>query len=284
MLPKISIITICYNEPQVRGTCESVASQTYKNYEWIVIDGGSGPDTLAVFDRYKFIMSHFVSEKDDGVYDAMNKGIRAATGEYIIFMNAGDRFYHNEVLARVVEFMESNRSDIIYGSVVTSGKGEIHSYIRVPVKDIQGGFFWFYGNLPHQGEFFRRELFDKFGYYRTDRKIYSDWIENLTFFRKGCSFTFVDTIIAEYNNEGISSMHKDMLPNLESALLHAEFWPEMNYLKHPWLVYLLARLKYRLTRDKKYRWLSRMAKRYARACRRYPAMHGMALEMMGDKK
>ena len=92
-MPKISIITICYNEDRVEDTCKSVIAQTFKDYEWIFIDGGSNEKYLEIHDKYKSYMSVFISEKDSGIYNAMNKGLSFATGEFVVFMNAGDCFY-----------------------------------------------------------------------------------------------------------------------------------------------------------------------------------------------
>lgn len=92
-MPKISVITVCYNEPEVKRTCNSILEQTCKNYEWIVIDGGSAGKCIETLREFADKMTLFVSEKDNGIYDAMNKGIARAQGEYLIFMNAGDVFF-----------------------------------------------------------------------------------------------------------------------------------------------------------------------------------------------
>ena len=89
----ISIITVCYNiKDEIERTCESIISQTANNYEWIVVDGGSIDGTVDILNKYKDKMSVFISEKDTGIYNAMNKGIKRATGEWCIFMNGGDCF------------------------------------------------------------------------------------------------------------------------------------------------------------------------------------------------
>lgn len=120
--PLISVITICYNEPNLEKTCESVANQTYKNFEWIVIDGGSKQETLDIFKKYQNKMDYFVSEKDNGIYHAMNKGLRQAKGKYAIFLNAGDFFYAPDVLKKVVSC--GLDKDIVYADIkMTMGGG-----------------------------------------------------------------------------------------------------------------------------------------------------------------
>ena len=94
-MTKISIITVCYNEPNLEKTCESIINQTMQDFEWVVIDGGSNEETQNIWNKYKHRINTFVSEPDNGIYDAYNKGVKLATGDYIIFMNAGDCFYEN---------------------------------------------------------------------------------------------------------------------------------------------------------------------------------------------
>lgn len=93
VMPKISVITVCYNEPEVKRTCDSILGQSSGDYEWLVIDGGSAGKCIETLREFADKMTLFVSEKDNGIYDAMNKGIARARGEYLIFMNAGDVFF-----------------------------------------------------------------------------------------------------------------------------------------------------------------------------------------------
>lgn len=83
LMKKLSIITICLNEPNVEKTCESIVKQTWRDFEWIVIDGGSNADTLAIFEKYKGRIDKFISEPDEGIYDACNKGIKLASDEFV---------------------------------------------------------------------------------------------------------------------------------------------------------------------------------------------------------
>lgn len=124
--PKLySIITVCYNaESCIRETIQSVFEQTYTNYEYIIIDGKSTDNTMMIVDEYRLAFAEkgipfiVVSEKDNGIYDAMNKGIDISTGKWINFMNAGDRFYDNRTLEKLVPICEDGRYDLVFGDTV----------------------------------------------------------------------------------------------------------------------------------------------------------------------
>lgn len=112
---KVSVVTICYNARDfIEPTILSVLSQTYENIEYIIIDGGSADGTVEIIKKYSDRLAHWVSEPDKGIYDAMNKGIMAATGEYIIFMNAGDKFADENVVKGILPSLD--------GSVVVTGR------------------------------------------------------------------------------------------------------------------------------------------------------------------
>jgi len=116
-LPKISIITVVYNGAQtLESTIKSVVNQTYKNIEYIIIDGNSKDETLQIIKKFEDKISYWISEPDNGIYDAMNKGLNVSTGDYIWFMNSGDEIAGSTI---VEEFIHSNpESDIYYGDTV----------------------------------------------------------------------------------------------------------------------------------------------------------------------
>lgn len=116
--PKVSIITVTYNvEAQLEKTVNSVINQTYKNIEFIIIDGASSDNTIAILKKYNSSIDYWVSESDGGIYDAMNKGLAAATGDYVQFLNAGDYFLNDESLKNIIETAKTHY-DIIYGDII----------------------------------------------------------------------------------------------------------------------------------------------------------------------
>lgn len=135
--PKISIVTICYNSVKcIEKTIRSVLSQTYPNIEYIIIDGGSTDGTKEIIEKYSSKISYWCSEKDNGIYDAMNKGIRKATGEWINFMNSGDCFASENALANVMEKAIENDICVIYcDAIYDHGDYEI-KYVCNRLKDI----------------------------------------------------------------------------------------------------------------------------------------------------
>lgn len=117
--PKISVVTICYNSVQfIERTIQSVLSQTYPNIEYIVIDGGSTDGTKEIIEKYSSKISYWCSEKDGGIYDAMNKGIKKATGEWINFMNSGDSFVSANVLTDVMSEQIEDNICVVYCDVI----------------------------------------------------------------------------------------------------------------------------------------------------------------------
>ena len=114
---KISVVTVCYNAADsIEQTMLSVLGQSYPDIEYIVIDGGSTDGTVDIIKKYTDRLAYWVSEPDKGIYDAMNKGIAAATGSYINFMNSGDSFYDNRVVEAVVPYLSSDMEAVIYGN------------------------------------------------------------------------------------------------------------------------------------------------------------------------
>lgn len=205
-MKKLSIITICYNEPNLEKTCESIANQSWQDFEWIVVDGGSNEETLAVFEKYKYRIDKFVSESDNGIYDACNKGIKLATGEYLNFMNAGDCFYNDKVLEKFIK--RNVDGDILYGNanVMYKEKSKIFKYPKIMGNshslDI---IFFIYDNINTQSSFVKRTLFEMYGLFDTKYKIASDYDRWLKFYTKSVKFCRLNFIVANYDMNGISS-------------------------------------------------------------------------------
>lgn len=205
---KLSIITICYNEPDVERTCESIVNQTWQDFEWIVVDGGSNKETLDIFEKYKHRIDKFVSEKDNGIYNACNKGINMSSGKYLIFMNAGDCFYNKEVLNCVAPVLGNSGAGIIFGEVERAFKNEKKKDYVTCTPQIVDNDFFITNNLCTQGVFIEKSLFDIYGSYDESYKICADYEKWVKFYKNGVRFHYVPVIIAEYDFNGVSSSPK----------------------------------------------------------------------------
>lgn len=174
---KITVITVCYNSAETIGhTLRSVREQTYCNIEHIVVDGGSTDNTLVVVAAEGAHVAKFVSEKDNGIYDAMNKGIQLATGDVVAFLNADDFYKDPEVLAQVAKVLRAEQLDALYGDVefFRSGKQDAVARRYNSGQFTAGRLGW--GWMPaHPALFVRRALFDRYGLFRTDYRIAGDF-------------------------------------------------------------------------------------------------------------
>ena len=172
---KISVITVCYNSIKtLENTIQSVKNQTYKDIEYIIVDGGSTDGTLDIITKYSDIVDKWISGNDNGLYDAMNKGIELSTAEYIGILNSDDTFYCNNTIENIADFLSFNMVDACIGNI------EPHNeYGRVIRK--YNSKKWTPDRLkigfmpPHPSIFFRRDLFKKFGYYSLEFKIGADY-------------------------------------------------------------------------------------------------------------
>ena len=241
---KLSIITITYNNTEgLRKTLASVASQTFRDFEHIIVDGGSTDESVEVIREYAdneairlkgyeairqensnadnlassphhLITSSpitWISEKDRGIYDAQNKGIRLAHGEYCYFLNAGDTFCNEHVLELIFKPLTFNLSpltstpDILYGNeIIVDGNGQ-----RVGIaRGVENpNFVDLYNScMKHQASFIRRSLFDKYGMYDADMRICSDfdWFFRVIAFHDDVTLQYKDVDIAYFENTGLS--------------------------------------------------------------------------------
>ena len=204
---KISIVTISYNsEKTIRDTILSVLSQTYFDIEYIVIDGGSTDGTIDIIEEYRDKISIFISEPDEGIYDAMNKGISLAKGEFVGILNSDD-FYNTDVIEGLVSFIKGNPClDCVYSDVVYVRRENPKKITRVyssknfAQKMIRFGFM-----IPHSGFYAKKELFDKFGYYKMGYRVSADFELMARFMKKGATFGYYDKIMVKMRDGGISS-------------------------------------------------------------------------------
>jgi glycosyltransferase involved in cell wall biosynthesis len=172
---KFSIITVSFNSSQtIPNTVNSVLAQTFPNLEYIIIDGASSDGTQAIVKSFGNKITKFISEPDQGIYDAINKGIRHASGDIIGILNSDDVFYNDTVIEKVAKVFESENPDAIYGDVqFVDHNGSVVRYYSS--KRFSPGKFRF-GFMPAHPSFYaKRELFEKYGNYKTDYLIAADY-------------------------------------------------------------------------------------------------------------
>ena len=203
---KISIVTINYNDKKgLLQTIESVVSQTWRKFEFIVIDGNSTDGGKEVLEQYSSQIDYCVSEPDKGVYNAMNKGIRVATGDYLLFLNSGDVLYNEKVLESVNSAINGDFG-IYYGDVIIK-KPDSERHKKYP--DVLSFSYFYTGALCHQSCFIQRTLFSDHFFYNEDYKIYSDGEFFIyTICGKNVPYKHLDMIISIYDFTGISSNPK----------------------------------------------------------------------------
>ncbi|GGA86306.1 glycosyltransferase family 2 protein [Puia dinghuensis] len=210
--PLISIITVVFNgAATLETTIASVINQTWKEIEYIVVDGGSTDGTLALLDKYKDQITLWVSEPDKGVYDAMNKGVRMARGEWLYFLGSDDWLYKDTVVAALFEEPANRDCHLLYGNVISPSYKGLYDGPFTLEKLLSR-------NVSHQAAFYRKELFQRLGEFNLQYRLHADWDFNLRCFTAEWVKTkFVAVCIAEFGAEGISSSHD--VPFLRARLI-----------------------------------------------------------------
>ncbi len=199
---KLSIITINYNNLSgLKRTIDSVFKQSFQDYEWIVIDGGSTDGCKELIEQNQEHFAFWCSEHDNGIYNAINKGLAHATGDYVQFLNSGDWLYENNTLEKVFTHID-DQYDIYYGDNVQVNDNNRLNPCTYP--DELGFFFFPYNNICHQATFYRRSLFNN-NPYDESFTIVSDWAMNLKLLFEGRTFKHLNLFIVYYDNHGISS-------------------------------------------------------------------------------
>ncbi len=183
---EISIITVCFNAVEtIEDTIKSVSSQNYKNIKHIIIDGESRDGSDKIVTKYSNLISSFISESDKGIYDAMNKGIAISTGDIIAMLNADDFYAADDVVSKMVEFMESQQLDAVYGDLVYVDPVDTSKEVRFwKSSDYVPGAFRKGWVPPHPTFFCRRQVYEKYGRFRKDMRIAADFELMLRFIEK----------------------------------------------------------------------------------------------------
>ena len=204
---KVSIITISYNsEETIEDTIQSVINQNYENIEYNIIDGGSNDKTHEIINKYKSNISNIISEKDSGIYDAMNKGINISSGDIIGILNSDDIYMDKNVITDIVSKIKDN--DAIYADLVYVDRFNINKVNRYwkSGKYKKGAFL--YGWMPPHPTFFvKRDCYNKYGLYNTTLQSASDYELMLRFIHKyNISLTYLPRVITKMRIGGVSNI------------------------------------------------------------------------------
>jgi len=216
----VSIITVCLNSSRtIRDTLDSVKNQTWNHIEHVIIDGGSSDGTQEIVGAYMDSVASFLSEPDDGLYDAMNKGISRSTGDVLFFLNSDDVLCDSEVIADVARaFLEHPETDLLYGNVIYRypDRMEQRRFNHISRKNI------LYENLCHQAVFARRDMFRRFGNFDTDYQLGADYDWLLKVFFSGSVTRYADRDIAYFDACGRHADDRDfrMKERLNIKLKH----------------------------------------------------------------
>lgn len=198
---KISIVTICFNcEAVIENTIRSVLNQTYDKMEYIIIDGASKDATMEIVNRYKENIDYISSEPDKGIYDAMNKGLRACTGDYVIFMNAGDSFYNKTVLERFIPKIEKD-TIVAHGDTMSIGEHLKYQSKPVPLEMMKTRMV-----VRHQATFTRLD-YHKTHPFDTSFRSSGDYdFFYKAHFRDGVKFQYIPLCVANFDVSGTSNV------------------------------------------------------------------------------
>lgn len=228
---KISIITIAFNnETDIRDTIESVINQSYKNIEYIIIDGKSKDATLDIINEYQNNIDLLISEPDKGIYDAINKGIEKSTGDIVGLIHAGDRLYDEFVIGKIANHFRTNDIDASYGhSVFTNNKDQVIRVNKSP--EFKKNLFKVGWMPSHQSIYIRREIFDSLGLYRLDLGGSGDYEFVIRYFYCNSIKTkLLDEFIIKFSLGGTSTSNYKKL--LKTQLTHIKCW-KLNGIEPP---------------------------------------------------
>ena len=263
---KLSIITINLNNSNgLNATIKSVLCQKSDDFEYIVIDGGSKDGSVEVIKKFEDQITYWISERDRGIYHAMNKGVNAAKGDYCLFMNSGDCLYDKDVVSRFVKADYSE--DIVVGKVFANT--DMGQLSLPPEREISM-YHLYSGAIPHQGAFIRTRLLLKTPYDES-LKISADWKFFLeTIVLRNCSFRYIDDNIAVYDTSGLSFSNPEPMRREKEQVME-ELLPPRILSDYEWmkasecLTSTLApqlRRKYKL--DKFLYWLGSLLLKFSR--------------------
>lgn len=205
---KVSIITVCLNsEDAIKNTIESVISQNYNNIEYIVVDGGSTDETLDIIKDFKNNITKLISESDRGIYDAMNKGIKLATGDIIGFLNSDDTYTNEGIISKVAQVIQANNVDCCYGDLEYVSENNSQKVIRrwksAPYQNKAFKTGW---HPPHPTFFAKKNAFNEYGGFDLSYNIGADYELMLRFLQRYSLKTeYIPQVLVRMRSGGISN-------------------------------------------------------------------------------
>ena len=236
--PKISIITVSYNSAEtIKDSIESVLAQNYSNIEYIIIDAGSKDNTIEIVDSYHDKINYFISERDEGIYDGMNKGISAATGDFIGILNSDDFYPSNDIVSKVAKTIIKYKCDSVYGDLIYVRSNKIKKVVRYwqsgefSISKLKKGWM-----LPHPTFFVRRKLYKKYGMYNTELKSAADYEMILRLlYKHNISVRYIPEILVNMRQGGKSN--SSLLNRLKANHEDSIAW-KINDLAQPYFIRL----------------------------------------------
>ena len=234
---KVSIITVTYNSSKTLDeTIKSVLAQSYDAIEYIIIDGQSVDSTVEIIKSYGDRISKYISEKDNGIYDAMNKGVSTAKGDIIGFINSDDKLNSNDCIAEIIKVFQVHNCDVVYGDKIYTKPNNTDKIVR----------YWKAGEYnknnfkkgwmpPHQSTYIKRDFYEKYGKFRTDFKIAADYELLLRFMYKyNAKSKYLPKTIAKMRAGGISnkSLKNILISNYEVY----KSWRVNGYIISPFII------------------------------------------------
>ena len=241
---KISIITVVYNNDKtIEVAIKSVLSQSYSNIDYVIIDGGSSDKTVTIINEYKEQLGYFISEKDKGIYDAMNKGIYAAKGDVIGILNSDDLYQDTNVIETVMNQFNQNPSiDVVYGDLVYVKSDNVNKVVRNWKSNSYYNRFFENGNVPpHPSLFVKKSVYEKAGLFNLDFKLAADYEFMLRIFKKhNFNSKYINRVIVKMRLGGATNQSFSNIKKQNIEILKA--WNH-NELKAPFLLMPLRIIK-----------------------------------------
>lgn len=253
---KLSVITINYNNRiGLDNTIKSVLSQTSNDFEYVIIDGASkdgSVDIVSSLIKDTDIKIIFISEKDSGIYNAMNKGIQNATGEYLLFLNSGDIFHSNDIIEKFIRY--NPKSDVVAGKEFFTSDGFIYT---PPTSSELNYDYLMHWPLMHQSTFIKRESFNVVGLYNENYRIVSDWewwIRSLII--HNCTYETLDFIVADFDETGVSNSEKQReLHNEERLCVQRTLLPRVHSMYNELERLRKKNIEYKYLCEGKFNWI-----------------------------